>query len=146
MPRQNTSPSDFPPAVLQQIGQLAARIVATRKERGETQTQWAEQLGISQPTMARLEKGDPAVSMATYVACLYQLNPGLDLTQLLAAPSATAALPSATSSIAATAQRSRPRLEKASATPTLPSAEQQAQIARNFAAAKQALDFFKSPL
>lgn len=87
MPRQNTSPSDFPPAILQQIARLAAHIVAARKARGETQVQWAEQLGISQPTMARLERGDASVSAATYIMCLWRINPQLDLTQLL--PAAT---------------------------------------------------------
>ena len=85
MPRQNTSPAEFPPAILLQIEQLAQRIVELRKSRGETQAQWAARLGISQPTMARIERGDAAVSMATYVSCLWQLNPALDLTQLLAA-------------------------------------------------------------
>ncbi|MEG2047286.1 MAG: helix-turn-helix transcriptional regulator [Comamonas sp.] len=92
MPRQNTSPTDFPPAVLQQIALLAERIVAARKAQGETQVQWAARLGISQPTMARLERGDASVSAATYILCLSQLNPQLDLTVLLprsAAPAAT---------------------------------------------------------
>lgn len=87
MPRQNTSPSDFPPAILQQIARLATRIVAARKQRGETQAQWAEKLGISQPTMARLERGDPSIATATYVMCLWHLNPQLDLTVLLPATS-----------------------------------------------------------
>ena len=83
MPRQNTSPSEFPPAILQQISQLAAGIVAARKRQGATQAQWAAQLGISQPTMARLERGDPSVSAATYVMCLWLINPDLDMTVLL---------------------------------------------------------------
>ena len=94
MPRQNTSPTDFPPAVLQQIALLAERIVAARKAQGETQVQWAARLGISQPTMARLERGDASVSAATYILCLSQLNPQLDLTVLLprsAAPAPMAA-------------------------------------------------------
>nr|WP_246254041.1 helix-turn-helix transcriptional regulator [Comamonas jiangduensis] len=56
MPRQNTCPADFPPFILSQIEHMAQRIVAARKARGETQAQWAQQLGISQPTMARLER------------------------------------------------------------------------------------------
>ena len=83
MPRQNTSPSDFPPAVLAQIAALAERMVTARKAAGVTQSQWAQKLGISQPTVARLERGDPSVSAATYIMCLWQLNPALDLTVLL---------------------------------------------------------------
>lgn len=93
MPRQNTCPADFPPFILSQIEQVAQQIVATRKARGETQAQWAQRLGISQPTMARLERGDPAVATATYVMCLWLVNPQLDLLQLL--PSTLPAAPSA---------------------------------------------------
>ncbi|PEH90259.1 transcriptional regulator [Comamonas terrigena] len=91
MPRQNTRPTDFPPAVQQQIARLAECIVAARKALGETQAQWAARLGISQPTMARLERGDASVSAATYILCLSQLNPQLDLTVLLPRSTAPAA-------------------------------------------------------
>lgn len=91
MPRQNTCPADFPPFILSQIEQVAQQIVATRKARGETQAQWAQRLGISQPTMARLERGDPAIATATYVMCLWLVNPQLDLQQLL--PSALPTTP-----------------------------------------------------
>jgi transcriptional regulator with XRE-family HTH domain len=104
MPRQNTRPTDFPPAVQQQIARLAECIVAARKALGETQAQWAARLGISQPTMARLERGDASVSAATYILCLSQLNPQLDLTVLLprsAAPAAPASAPAKTSATAA---------------------------------------------
>lgn len=91
MPRQNTCPADFPPFILSQIEQVAQRIVATRKARGETQAQWAHKLGISQPTMARLERGDPAIATATYVMCLWLINPQLDLLGLLDSQPATQA-------------------------------------------------------
>ena len=103
MPRPNTCPADFPPFILSQIEQVAQQIVATRKARGETQAQWAQRLGISQPTMARLERGDPAIATATYVMCLWLVNPQLDLRQLL--PSA---LPAAAPAQAATAPAPAP--------------------------------------
>ena len=83
MPRQNTSPADYPQHVLAQIEQLAQHIVRARKARGETQAQWAQQLGISQPTMARIERGDPSIATATYVMCLWLVNPELNLLRLL---------------------------------------------------------------
>ena len=89
MPRQNTSPQDFPAFILQQIEQLALHIVNTRKQRGETQAQWAEKLGISQPTMARIERGDPAIATATYVTCLWMVNPDLNLLGLINTSSST---------------------------------------------------------
>lgn len=111
MPRQNTCPADFPTFILSQIEQLAQHIVTTRKSRGETQAQWAHKLGISQPTMARIERGDPAIATATYVMCLWMVNPQLNLLDLVnpcnqvlqQAPSSPveAALPAAPASLSA---------------------------------------------
>ena len=84
MPRQNTHPSDYPQAVLQQIEQLAQNIVIARKRRGETQAQWARKLGVSQPTMARIERGDPSVAMASYVMCMWLINQAAGLADLIA--------------------------------------------------------------
>ncbi len=84
MPRQNTSPADYPQAVLQAIEQLAQNIVIARKRRGETQAQWAKKLGVSQPTMARIERGDPSVAMASYVMCLWLINQAQGLAELIA--------------------------------------------------------------
>ena len=84
MPTQNISPVDHPQAVRQEIERLAQHIVVARKRRGETQAQWARKLGVSQPTMARIERGDPSVAMASYVMCLWLINPALGLADLVA--------------------------------------------------------------
>lgn len=84
MPRQNTSPADYPQAVLQQIEQLAQNIAIARKRRKETQAQWAQRLGVSQPTMARIERGDPSVAMASYVMCMWLINQAQGLAELIA--------------------------------------------------------------
>ena len=92
MPRQNTSPTEFPQAVLQQIAQLGQNIAIARKRRAESQAQWARKLGVSQPTMARIERGDPAVSMASYVMCMWLINQGGGLADLIAPQNDHAAL------------------------------------------------------
>lgn len=92
MPRKNASSSEYPQAVLQQIALLAQNIVIARKRRGETQAQWAERLGVSQPTMARIERGDPSVAMASYVMCLWLINQARGLADLIAPPNDHAAL------------------------------------------------------
>ena len=83
MPNQNTKPSEHPQAVMQEIERLAQNIVVARKRRGETQAQWAAKLGVSQPTMARIERGDPAVAMASYVMCMWLVQPHLGLADLI---------------------------------------------------------------
>lgn len=92
MPKKNASPSEYPQAVLQQIALLAQNIVIARKRRGETQAQWAQRLGVSQPTMARIERGDPSVSMASYVMCMWLINQARGLADLVAPPNDHAAL------------------------------------------------------
>lgn len=92
MPKQNTKPADYPQAVIQQIELLAQNIVMARKRRNETQAQWAKKLGISQPTMARIERGDPAVAMASYVMCMWLVNQAAGLADLIAPPNDHAAL------------------------------------------------------
>ena len=84
MPKQNIAPADYPQAVIQQIQQLAQNIVTARKRRKETQAQWAQRLGVSQPTMARIERGDPAVAMASYVMCMWLVNQAHGLAGLIA--------------------------------------------------------------
>lgn len=84
MPVQITKPSNYPLAVTKQIELLAQNIVIARKRRKETQAQWAKKLGVSQPTMARIERGDPAVAMASYVMCMWLINPNCSLADLIA--------------------------------------------------------------
>ncbi|MDP2020366.1 MAG: XRE family transcriptional regulator [Hydrogenophaga sp.] len=92
MPKQNISPAAYPQAVLQEIERLAQNIVVARKRRGETQLQWARKLGVSQPTMARIERGDPSVAMASYVMCLWLINQTVGLADLVAPANDHAAL------------------------------------------------------
>jgi DNA-binding XRE family transcriptional regulator len=92
MPKQVTPPADYPQAVLQQIEQLGQHIAIARKRRGETQAEWARRLGVSQPTMARIERGDPSVSMASYVMCMWLVNPAVAVADLVAPQQDSAAL------------------------------------------------------
>ncbi len=107
MPRQITSPADYPQAVLQQIEQLAQNIVIARKRRGESQAQWAKKLGISQPTMARIERGDPSVAMASYVMCMWLINPAGGLADLIAPQHDHTALEKEVAKVKATRQTQR---------------------------------------
>jgi DNA-binding XRE family transcriptional regulator len=92
MPRKNTSSADYPQAVLREIERLAQNITIARKRRGESQAQWARKLGISQPTMGRIERGDPSVAMASYVMCMWLINQGGGLADLIAPQNDHAAL------------------------------------------------------
>ena len=118
MPRQNTSPADYPQAVLQQIEQLAQNIVIARKRRGESQAQWAKKLGISQPTMARIERGDPSVAMASYVMCMWLINQAGGLADLIAPQNDHAALEKEVAKIDSKRKSSAPKKNKPSTAAT----------------------------
>lgn len=107
MPRQNTPPADYPHAVLLQIERLAQNIVIARKRRGESQAQWARQLGVSQPTMARIERGDPSVAMASYVMCMWLINQAGGLAELIAPQHDHAALEKEVAKVRAQPKRRR---------------------------------------
>ena len=92
MPKQNISPAEHPQADLQQIERLGQHIAIARKRRGETQAQWARRLGVSQPTMARIERGDPSVAMASYVMCMWLVNPAMAVADVIAPQNDHAAL------------------------------------------------------
>lgn len=84
MPIKNAKPEDFPQAVVKQIELLAQNIVIARKRRNESQAQWAKKLGVSQPTMARIERGDPSVAMVSYAMCVWLINPAASVSDLIA--------------------------------------------------------------
>lgn len=116
MPVQNTRPTDHPQAVLQQIEWLAQNIVIARKRRKETQAQWAQRLGVSQPTMARIERGDPSVAMASYVMCMWMINPALGLADLIAPQNDMASLEREVARTRSRPQATRAAVQEASST------------------------------
>jgi transcriptional regulator with XRE-family HTH domain len=53
---------------------LGEQFALARLRRKESQKQWAGRLGVSVPTLIRLEKGDPTVSMGVYATALWLLG------------------------------------------------------------------------
>ena len=66
--------SSLPPEVLVSLQTLGERLAVARLRRKESQRQWASRLGVSVPTLIRLEKGDPSVSMGVYASALWLLG------------------------------------------------------------------------
>ncbi len=71
---KRTPPSH--PRAQRQIVALGQRLRAARLRRSMTQEVMAERVGVSTPTLAKLENGDPSTSMATVLRVLTVL--GLD--------------------------------------------------------------------
>jgi len=62
------------PRVRRQIQALGLRLRAARMRRSMTQKVMAERVGVSVPTIAKLENGDPSTSLATVLRVLTVLG------------------------------------------------------------------------
>lgn len=45
---------------------------------------WSERMGVSEPTLARMEKGDPSVAMGIYATALWMIGRSSALSELAA--------------------------------------------------------------
>ena len=63
MSKPSLALSSLPPEVLVSLQTLGERLAVARLRRKESQRQWASRVGVSVPTLIRLEESDPAVGM-----------------------------------------------------------------------------------
>ncbi len=64
----------MPSAVLVHLRALGENLAIARKRRREPLKAWAQRIGVSQPTLMRMEKGDPSVSMGVYATALWMMG------------------------------------------------------------------------
>ena len=74
MSKVNIVVLSLPPVAKNALRQLGENIAIARVRRKESQRAWAERIGVSVPTLIRLEKGDPTVSMAAYASALWLMG------------------------------------------------------------------------
>ena len=84
MPKQSRSISSMPPLVLAQLKQLGENLAIARKRRKEARRLWAERIGVTEPTLARMEKGDPSVAFGTYATALWLIGRAQAIAELAA--------------------------------------------------------------
>jgi transcriptional regulator with XRE-family HTH domain len=72
------------PRARRQIEALGQRLRAARMRRSMTQEVMAERVGVSVPTIAKLENGDPSTSLATVLRILTALGLADDIDSLAA--------------------------------------------------------------
>lgn len=71
MSKRSNAVEQMPIAVLSHLRELGENLSLARKRRQEPLTAWAQRIGVSVPTLMRMERGDPAVSMAVYATALW---------------------------------------------------------------------------
>jgi transcriptional regulator with XRE-family HTH domain len=56
------------------LKQLGANLAIARKRRKESQRAWALRIGVSVPTLIRMEQGDASVGMGVYASALWLMG------------------------------------------------------------------------
>lgn len=84
MPRTARALLQLPPATAAAIGQLGADLAVARLRRKESLKAWAQRMGVSVPTLQRLEAGDPAVGIGIVATALWLIQRDGELKNLAA--------------------------------------------------------------
>ena len=74
MPKTARALLQLPPATAAAIEKLGADLAVARLRRKESLKTWAKRMGVSVPTLQRLEAGDPGVGIGIVATALWLLN------------------------------------------------------------------------
>lgn len=74
MPQVSAASRSLPAAGEAALRKLGGDLATARKRRNESLKDWAARLQVSIPTLMRMEKGDPTVSMGVYATALWIIN------------------------------------------------------------------------
>jgi hypothetical protein len=84
MPKTARALLQLPPATAGAIEKLGADLAVARLRRKESLRSWAQRLGVTVPTLQRLESGDPAVSIGIVATALWLIRRDGELRNLAA--------------------------------------------------------------
>jgi transcriptional regulator with XRE-family HTH domain len=87
MPKSPQALATLPPAAARALRTLGDNLAIARIRRRESQRAWAQRLGVSVPTLIRMERGDPGVGAGIYVTALWMIGRAEALPEL-ASPTA----------------------------------------------------------
>lgn len=111
MPKQSRALSSMPPMVLTQLQQLGEHLAIARKRRKASRRDWAARIGVTEPTLARMEKGDPSVAFGSYATALWLIGRVQALAELAAPELDRGALDSEVRAAALRSVRKAPSVE-----------------------------------
>lgn len=74
MPQVSPAARALPAASAAALRKLGGDLATARKRRSASLKDWSTRLQVSIPTLMRLERGDPTVSMGVYATALWLLN------------------------------------------------------------------------
>jgi transcriptional regulator with XRE-family HTH domain len=74
MPRTDKSFRQLPGSVSSALVELGKAIRVARLRRRQSAQDFASRLGVTLPTLRKLERGDPGVALATFVSALWLIG------------------------------------------------------------------------
>lgn len=74
----------FSDNISSKLQSLGTRLKEARLERNESQKRFTARLGVSIPTLRKMEKGDPTVAVGTWAQALWLIDRAEDLDKILA--------------------------------------------------------------
>jgi transcriptional regulator with XRE-family HTH domain len=74
MPKQALALSKLPPQTQRALETLGSHLAVARVRRKESLATRAKRVGVSIPTLMRMESGDPAVSIGIYATALWLIG------------------------------------------------------------------------
>ena len=84
MPKTARALQQLPPATAAAIEKLGADLAVARLRRKESLKTWAKRMGVSVPTLQRLESGDPAVGIGIVATALWLIKRDGELSHIAA--------------------------------------------------------------
>ena len=74
MSKASSALAQMPPSTIAALGQLGADLAVARLRRKESLKTWAKRIGVSVPTLLRLEAGEPSVSLGVLATALWLIG------------------------------------------------------------------------
>ena len=74
MSKASAALTRLPPSTLAALEQLGADLAVARLRRKESLKTWAKRMGVSVPTLLRLEAGEPSVSVGVVATALWLIG------------------------------------------------------------------------
>lgn len=84
MPKAPRALQQLPPSTVHALEKLGADLAVARLRRGESLKTWAQRMGVSVPTLQRLEAGDPGVGLGIVATALWLIGRDGGLSSLAA--------------------------------------------------------------
>ena len=84
MPKTSTALQRLPPATSSALDKLGADLAVARLRRKESLASWASRMGVTVPTLMRMEAGEPGVGIGIYATALWLIGRDAALTELAA--------------------------------------------------------------